>query len=40
MTLTSPLAPEAELLKPKPDVRADAREALKKARDDIKDASS
>jgi hypothetical protein len=35
-----PLDRALELLKPKPDVRADAREALKKARDDIKDASS
>ncbi len=35
-----PLDRALELLKPKPDVRADAREALKKAHDDIKDASS
>jgi hypothetical protein len=34
-----PLDRALELLKPKPDVRADAHEALKKARDDIKDAS-
>ena len=35
-----PLDRALELLKPKQDVRADAREALKKAHDDIKDASS
>jgi len=34
-----PLDRALELLKPKTDVRADAHEALKKARDDIKDAS-
>ena len=35
-----PLDRALELLKPKLDVRAEAREALKKAHDDIKDASS
>lgn len=35
-----PLDRALELLKPKLDVRTEAREALKKAHDDIKDASS